>query len=228
VVIAIIAVLASLLLPALAKAKEKARQSVCFGNLRQLGLAARLYWDDHEGRAFRYRSHMTNGGDVYWFGWIERGAEGARKFDRSQGALHKYLAGRGVELCPSLNYSMVNFKLKATGASWGYGYNIHLSAIGSQRDFDTERIRSPALCGIFADAAQVNAFQPPASPDNPMLEEFYYVSTNEPTTHFRHRGLADAVFADGHVEAKRALKGSFDPRLPQMKAGRFDSELLSP
>lgn len=227
-VIAIIAVLASLLLPALAKAKAKARQAVCFGNLRQLGLAARLYWDDHEGRTFRYRSYMTNGGDVYWFGWIERGAEGQRRFDRSAGALHKYLAGRGVELCPSLNYSMANFKLKATGASWGYGYNVHLSVTGSQPEFDTERIRAPALCGVFADAAQVNAFQPPASPDNPMLEEFYYVSTNEATTHFRHRGLADLVFADGHVEAKRALKGSFDQRLPQVKVGKFEPELLAP
>ena len=228
VVIAIIAVLASLLLPALAKAKEKARQAVCFGNLRQLGLAARLYWDDHEGRTFRYRSYMTNGGDIYWFGWIERGAEGQRRFDRSAGALHKYLAGRGVELCPSLNYSMANFKLKATGASWGYGYNMHLSVIGSQPEFDTERIRSPALCGVFADAAQVNAFQPPASPDNPMLEEFYYVSTNEATTHFRHRGVADLVFADGHVEAKRARRGSFDQRLPQVKVGKFEVEVLSP
>jgi prepilin-type N-terminal cleavage/methylation domain-containing protein/prepilin-type processing-associated H-X9-DG protein len=50
VVIAIIGVLASLLIPAVARAKNKARNISCVSQLRQLGLAVRMYGDDHQNR----------------------------------------------------------------------------------------------------------------------------------------------------------------------------------
>jgi prepilin-type N-terminal cleavage/methylation domain-containing protein len=114
VVVAVIAVLAGLLMPAVSRAKESAWHSRCASNLRQFGLAGQMYWDDHGGDAFRWRLTATNGGQVYWFGWLESGREGERRFDVSQGALHPYL-GRGVELCPAFKYGKRNLKLKATG-----------------------------------------------------------------------------------------------------------------
>ena len=54
VVIAIIAILAALLLPALARAKQSGQQAACYSNLRQIGLAARLYMDDYNGGLFHH------------------------------------------------------------------------------------------------------------------------------------------------------------------------------
>ncbi|SVA95390.1 uncharacterized protein METZ01_LOCUS148244, partial [marine metagenome] len=168
VVIAIIAILASLLLPVLSAAKRRVHDTVCTGNLRQLSLAGQMYWSDNDHRAFAYRGESVDGGDLFWFGWLERGGEGARRFDLGKGAMQQYLGGSGVETCPSLAYVDSRFKLKATGAAFGYGYNLHLAGGLAGPGERIDRLAKPSARVFLADAAQVNTFQSPASRENPM------------------------------------------------------------
>ena len=68
VVMAIIAILAALLLPALGMAKERARTLYCLNNLRQIGLAIQLYANDHEDDLVPVEVDKRNGAD-FQEGW---------------------------------------------------------------------------------------------------------------------------------------------------------------
>lgn len=228
VVVAIIMVLASLLLPTLARGKQSAERIRCVNNLRQLGLATHLYWDENGGNCFRFGGTSTNGGQLYWFGWIQNGEEGNRAFDASQGALYPYLRGRGIELCPSFRYDNSRLKLKATGATFGYGYNLSLSAPPNRSPVNLGQVLRPEAKALLADAAQINTWQAPASPNNPLLEEWYFIdtSTNQPNGHFRHHGKAEVQFCDGHAGLEKMAADSLDLRLPSELVGRLRTEIL--
>jgi prepilin-type processing-associated H-X9-DG protein/prepilin-type N-terminal cleavage/methylation domain-containing protein len=235
VVIAVIAILAAFLLPALTKAKLSARRAACESNLRQLGIATQLYWDDNAGNSFSYIFGTTNSGQIYWFGWLGAGAEGHRPFDLSPGALHPYLHGSDVRLCPALDAAMAQFKSKGTNVIFSYGCNAYVFGGPGRTAVNVNKISRPSGTALYADAAQVNNFQPPASHNHPLLEEWYYVDlelnysspNNYPNGHFRHSQRANVTFADGHVDWEKPVAGSIDPRMPNQNVGQLRPEILT-
>ena len=164
---------------------------------------------------------------------LKASSEGQRPFDLSAGKLFTYLNGSDVRLCPSRDAFSPQFKQKATNVVCSYGYNQKLSPGGTT--FNSSAIRSTSDTALFADAAQANDFQAPASRSNPMLEEWYYLDTTTNFAsgnyyahgHFRHAERANVTFADGHVAPEKMLDGSRDRRLPPQNLGQLRTEILA-
>ena len=107
VVIAIIAILAAILFPVFARAREKARQTSCLSNLKQLGLGLMMYTQDYdEDTPFAYSGASYPGGG-WWVGtWKER--------------LYPYVKNYQIYQCPSQPLSL-------PPAGYGnYGINAYI------------------------------------------------------------------------------------------------------
>jgi prepilin-type processing-associated H-X9-DG protein len=112
VVIAIIAILAALLLPALSRAKLKAQGIKCMSNMKQLMLAFKLYADDHKGVFFP----NTYGDLNYpsWLrGWMDFDGNNSANWDPQtlldpkMAVLGPYTRSPGIYQCPA-DWTMVN------------------------------------------------------------------------------------------------------------------------
>jgi prepilin-type N-terminal cleavage/methylation domain-containing protein len=100
VVIAILAILAAILFPVFAQAREKARQTTCSSNLKQIGTALALYVQDYDERLPDRRDLKRSfpGGYLPWSTWPPsdpRAAWAALTLDA-------YLRNRAVWTCPSV------------------------------------------------------------------------------------------------------------------------------
>jgi prepilin-type N-terminal cleavage/methylation domain-containing protein/prepilin-type processing-associated H-X9-DG protein len=239
VVIAIIAILSAILLPAVAKAKLSAQRAACESNLRQLGIATELYWDDNAGNCFYFYSvpKTVNGmsGALWWFGWIEgtQAPDGQRAFDLSGGVLFPYLSGNDVRLCPSPAWDSPYFQLKGNNVIFSYGYNRYMSPTTAGGHASIRRVPKPSETALFSDSAIVDTFQNAAA-SNPKFEECYYLELasdyahldNVENTHFRHSQQANVIFCDGHVGSEKPAPGALDQTLPSLNIGQLRPEIL--
>ena len=127
VVIAIIAILAAILFPVFARAREKARQTSCLSNLKQLGLASRMYAQDYDEMLVGYADHGCRPGPDRRTEWNE--------------ALAPYLKNKQVLRCPSADHRY--------WADYGPNYfHVH----GCRHGENLSRIKYPAESMSFMDS----------------------------------------------------------------------------
>lgn len=122
VVIAIIAILAAILFPVFAKAREKARQTSCLSNLKQMGLASLMYAQDYDERTMRYCTQSC--------------------FYRAN-LLQPYTKNYGIYACPSLSRAPWWGGWPA-GAEYSYGYHCPTS-----NGVKMARLKAPAQIMMF-------------------------------------------------------------------------------
>lgn len=226
VVMAVIAVIAGLLVPSLATARESARVAACLSNQRQLVAGWLAYGIDHKDRAmplaYWSAQDIGSGPIVYWWG-----AGTTPSVDHQRGFLTPYLeSGHGTRTvyeCPSQAWGTYRPQGPAKGPTSTYGYNgYYLSPAktpgwGQQIGFRPWRrhfeILRPTELLVFADTLLPgSAVSNTALLDPPHLFDGSSWSVNEfPTTAFRHlqprdgMGLCAAARADGSAATDRGL-----------------------
>jgi prepilin-type N-terminal cleavage/methylation domain-containing protein/prepilin-type processing-associated H-X9-DG protein len=103
VVIAIIAILAAILFPVFARAREKARQTSCLNNMKQLGIGLTQYLQDWD-ESFPWNRFGKTPGQIL----PDTGATGLEGSPYNwKRALQTYVKGAGVYLCPSNDFAWV-------------------------------------------------------------------------------------------------------------------------
>ena len=197
VVIAIIAILAAILFPVFARAREKARQTSCLSNVKQLGLGVLMYTQDYD--------------ETFPLGFVNRPAFADRY--TWPGAVFPYVKNVQVFDCPSQGLRCVKSSTEGVYYKGTRSYGMNAYLCGSAPP-NMAMVPHPATCVMLGDITPNIAwktwimFVPSAGyrTDDPSGKDNKYWDHNiagEYNFNFctRHNAMGNVAFCDGHAKA---------------------------
>jgi len=194
VVIAIIAILAAILFPVFARAREKARQASCGSNVKQLQLGVLMYAQDYDellpSEAYAIFGDGNDDGDSTW-----------------RGVTFPYVKNVQIFFCPSARMTGNVFDGRIGDQNMLGGYAINDWHQGVTPSDDATGARPPrgaSLAQIEAPAETVFLLESPGSPDDicPASQASHGLTVSGGTLAAlqRHNGGANYSFVDGHMK----------------------------
>jgi prepilin-type N-terminal cleavage/methylation domain-containing protein/prepilin-type processing-associated H-X9-DG protein len=222
VVIAIIAILAAILFPVFARARAKAQQTQCLSNVKQIGMAVKMYASDYDG------SFPPGQGQAYFYPYTS--VQGGNVVDPLTGGVYPGGIRAGVWFCPSMTPAELNGATKRAGGQWAMyntgGYaesNWYWNASNASGNawnwlgMSEGQIQDPSNVVCFGDGSWSNRQDVISTGTNnpPDLTLNYGLTqdppwwpatsgaTFPPTMGYvgRHQGLCNFAFLDGHGKA---------------------------
>ncbi|OGV49411.1 MAG: hypothetical protein A2017_07940 [Lentisphaerae bacterium GWF2_44_16] len=189
IVIAIIAILAGLLLPALRKAKDRASAIQCGGNLKQIGQAVISYTTDFNDY-FPYGS-VTGGGA--FFTNIEP-YTGITTLNSATPAQAK------IYWCPK-----DTIRASVNLSRYSYGQNFYMENANCSNMMKITQIKKPSTVVYMADSIRTSAGQY-GWPTTLSGNSFPFLATADPaigSVDFRHSPTANCLYVDVHVKSEK-------------------------
>lgn len=181
VVIAIIAILAAILFPVFAKAREKARQSSCSSNMKQLGLSLMQYVQDYDEM---YPTRGGNNDATTSPSWRQR--------------IQSYTKSTEIFRCPSNTSNST--QADAAGNTWGADYPRINRSYGMNDRFSVQSqaaIDAPASKILVAELRNQNWTDYASNWWNGAMPG------NWGNSFAGHSGVANYLFGDGHVKSMK-------------------------
>lgn len=191
VVIAIIAILAAILFPVFARARENARRASCLSNVKQMGLALMQYTQDYD-EMYPILGWATGDTVIY-----PNGASGSNNW-----IMRIYPYAKSVQLfnCPSSTRKW-NGEISVTSLT-SYGANNHLIGIGGYTPVPIAAVQKVSETLMFTEVDGTH----------PYMARNYYDASRFMVD--RHLEGANIAFADGHAKWKKMQRNTSNQPVP--------------